>query len=121
MDPNRRCTILARISPPDHSDVVGFRPSWLSSVLLTVCARAHRIFCTKATSQRCESFYSITARPSFRTIAVSHSYILNQGDGDFYHLAATKGQYRFLRTSTNLEWPSCFEALIPLTSELDID
>jgi hypothetical protein len=36
----------------------------------------------------------------------------------FLRLAATRGQYPSLRTSTSLEWPSYFEMLIPWTSEL---
>jgi 5-methyltetrahydropteroyltriglutamate--homocysteine methyltransferase len=100
---------------------VAFRPSWPSSVLLTVSLRARHISYTTRTSPACASCCSIAASPSFRMIAESRSPILNQRSGGSRRSGIMLGPSQSSQTSTSPKWRRCFKVQIRLNSELDTD
>jgi hypothetical protein len=69
---------------------------------------------------KCGSFYSITARPSFRTIAAFRSLISKQRHGGFWHLGVTLGPFQCSQISISPVWPSCFKMLVRSNSASDI-
>src|SRR5262249_464794 len=67
----------------------------------------------------CGSYCSVTARPSFRTIAVFRSPILKQRNGAFRRLGITLGPFQCSQISISPEWQSCFKMPAHLSSASD--
>jgi hypothetical protein len=79
------------------------------------------IFCTKRILPACGSSCSITARPSFRTIAAFRSPISKQRNGGFRRLGITLDRSQCSQISISPVWPSCFKVLVRSNSALDTD
>jgi hypothetical protein len=102
-----------------HSSGAAFRPSLPSLGLPTVSSKALRISYMNRILPACGNYCSITARPSFRTIAVFHSPIFKQPNGAFRRLGITLGPFQCSRASISPEWQSCFKMPAHLSSASD--
>ena len=96
------------------------------SAFLTSCgslpiasSRAPPICCITRILPACGSFYSITARPSCRTIAVFRWPISKQRNGGFKRLGITLDRSQCLQISISLIWQSYFKVLVRSNSALD--
>ena len=112
-------TMLYMFSGPDFLYATSFFPNASTYVLAGLEPVGDS--CTKNTSQACGSCWSIAARPSFRTIAVSRLAISKQGNGGFRRLGIMLDPSPCSQTSTSLKWRSCLKVHIQSNSELDTD